>query len=123
RRGDALLQFAHFRRERRLVTHGAGHTAQERGHFRTGLRETEDVVDEHQHVRLLHIAEILGDSQTGEAYAQTRTRRLVHLTVNQLDLIENVGFLKLEVEVVAFTRALAHAAEHGLTTVFLRDVV
>ena len=50
RRGDALLQLAHLRRQVRLVADGAGHAAEKRRHFRAGLREAEDVVDEEQHV-------------------------------------------------------------------------
>ena len=48
--GDAFLQIAHLGRQGRLITHRAGNTAQQRRHFRTGLGEAEDVVDEQQHV-------------------------------------------------------------------------
>jgi len=123
RRRDALLQIAHLRRERRLITHGARHTAEERGHFRTGLREAEDVVDEDEHVRVFLIAEILGDRQTREADAQTRIRRLVHLAVDQRAGVDDARLLHFQIEIVPFARALAHAAEHGLTAVSLRDVV
>ena len=49
-RGDALLQLAHLGRQRRLVADGAGHAAEQRRDLRAGLHETEDVVDEEQHV-------------------------------------------------------------------------
>src|SRR5690606_30711703 len=42
-RGDSLLQRAHFGGQRRLVTHGAGHTAEQRAHLATRLGEAEDV--------------------------------------------------------------------------------
>ncbi len=48
--GDALLQVAHLGGQRGLVTNGGGHTAQQCGNLGAGLRETEDVVDEQQHV-------------------------------------------------------------------------
>ena len=83
RRGDALLQVAHLRRQRRLVTHRARHAAEQRRHFRAGLREAEDVVDEHEHVGVLLVAEVLGDRQPRQTDAQARTRRLVHLAVDQ----------------------------------------
>ena len=86
RRGDALLQVAHLRRERRLVTHRARHAAEQRGHFGAGLREAEDVVDEHEHVGVLLVAEVLGDGEARQADAQTRARRLVHLAVDQRDM-------------------------------------
>src|SRR5690606_3787558 len=42
--GDALLELAHLGAQGGLVAHGAGHAAQEGGHFRAGLGEAEDVV-------------------------------------------------------------------------------
>src|SRR5690606_15931453 len=36
-RGDAFLQVAHLRGQRRLITDGARRAAQKRGHFRTRL--------------------------------------------------------------------------------------
>ena len=71
-RGDAFLQIAHFRGERRLITDGAGRAAQQRGHFGTGLRKTENVVDEQQHVLVLLIAEIFRDGQTRKAPTRRR---------------------------------------------------
>ena len=83
RRRDALLQIAHLRRERRLVTHRARHAAEQRRHFGPRLREAEDVVDEHEHVGVLDVAEILGDRESAQADAKARARRLVHLTVDE----------------------------------------
>src|SRR4051812_25584164 len=42
RGGDPLLQLAHLVSQRRLVTHGTGHPAEQRGDFLTGLGEPED---------------------------------------------------------------------------------
>ena len=84
-RGDAFLQVAHFGGERRLITDGARRAAQQRGHFGTGLRETENVVNEQQHVLIFFVAEILGDGERGQRHAETRAGRLVHLAVNQAD--------------------------------------
>ena len=86
RRGDALLEETHFVGERRLVTDGGRRAAEERGHFGTGLGETENVVDEEQHVLVLLVAEILGHRERGEGDAHTGARRLVHLAVNEGDL-------------------------------------
>jgi hypothetical protein len=55
--------------------------AEQRRHFRAGLREAEDVVDEEQHVLAL-ISEIFGD-QSGEADASASAGRLVHLAEHQ----------------------------------------
>ena len=131
--GDALLQRAHVGGERRLITHGRGNTAEQRRHFRAGLREAEDVVDEEQHVLAL-IAEMLGDGQTGEADAGAGARRLVHLAEHQRAFRPSplasfcgsaltLGFDELVIEVVAFAGALADAGEHRITAVGLGDVV
>ena len=69
-RRDALLQLAHLRRQRRLIPHRARHAAEQRRDLGTRLREPEDVVDEHQHVGVLDVAEILRDCQ-----ARSPTRR------------------------------------------------
>ena len=53
-----------------LVTDGGGHTAKKRRDLGTGLGETEDVVDEQQHI-LTAIAEVLSLGKAGQADAQT----------------------------------------------------
>ena len=82
RGGDALLQRAHVGGERRLVADGGRDAAEQRRHFRAGLGEAEDVVDEEEHVLAL-VAEILGDGEAGEADAGAGARRLVHLAEDQ----------------------------------------
>ena len=122
-RGDALLQRAHLGCQRRLIAYGGRHTAEQRGYLGAGLREAEDVVDEQQHVLTLDIAEILRHRQAGKCHAHTRSRRLVHLAVNQRGLVDNAGFLHLVVQIVALTGTLADAGEYGDTAVLLCDVV
>ena len=61
--GDALLQFADFGVQVRLVSHGGRHAAQQRRDFRAGLHEAENVVDEEQHVQAFFVAEIFGHGQ------------------------------------------------------------
>ena len=121
--GDALLQSAHFGGQRRLVAHGAGHAAQQCGHLGTRLGETEDVVDEEQHVLVFLIAEILGHGQSGKPHAHTGSRRLVHLAVDQGSLVDDAAFLHFIVQVVALAGAFSHAREHGQAAVLLGDVV
>ena len=62
-RGDPLLQLAHLVGQRRLVAHGRRHPAEQRGDLGAGLGEPEDVVDEQQHVLVLHVAEVLRHGQ------------------------------------------------------------
>ena len=111
-RGDALLQLAHLGGERGLVAHGARHAAEQRGHLGAGLHEAEDVVDEEQHVLAALVAEVLGHGERRQGDAQAGSRRLVHLAVHQRGLVDDAGLRHLEVEVVAFAGALAHAGEH-----------
>ena len=87
RRGDPLLELAHLGRERRLVADGARHAAEQRRDLGARLDEAEDVVDEEEHVLAL-VAEVLGHRQAGEADAQARARRLVHLAVAERDLVD-----------------------------------
>ena len=134
RGGDALLQRAHVGRERRLIAHRRRNAAEQRRHFRAGLGEAEDVVDEEQHVLAL-VAEIFGDGQAGQADAGAGARRLVHLAVHQrafraggravvlLRVLVDAGFDELVIEVVALAGALADAGEHRIAAVRLGDVV
>ncbi len=126
--GDAFLQFAHFRGQRRLITDGAGHAAQQGRHFRTGLRETEDVVDEQQRVGAGFVAEIFGHGQGAQGHAKPCTRRLVHLAEDHDGLIDDVfaggadlGFLHFEPEIGSFAGAFADAGEDGISAVLLGD--
>src|SRR5690606_25509488 len=113
--------------ERRLVAHGRRNTPEKRRHFRTRLREAEDVVDEEQHVLAL-VAEVFGDRQTGEADARARTGRLVHLAVHECSLrafaaalLVDAGLDELVIEIVALAGALADAGEHRVTAMRLGD--
>ena len=130
RRRDAFLQFTHFGGEVRLITHRARHAAEQRRHFRTRLREAENIVDEEQHVLAFLIAEIFGDGEAGQTHAQARPGRLGHLAIDQRDLrfgpilrIDDAGFLHFHPEVIAFAGALAHAGKHRNAAVLHGDVV
>ena len=130
--GDALLQLAHLGGQRRLIAHRRRDTAQQRRHFRAGLGEAEDVVDEEQHVLAFLVAEIFGHGQAGQRDAGAGARRLVHLAVDQRHLgafgrasseLDDAGLDHLVIEVVAFAGALADAGEHRQAAVRLGDVV
>ena len=122
-RGDAFLERAHLVGEVRLVTHSGRHTAKQRGHLGTGLGEAEDVVDEQQHVLVLHITEVLRHGQCGQRDTQTRPRRLIHLAEDQRGLAEHACLRHFADQVVAFTGTLANAGEHGHAAVVLRHAL
>ena len=69
------------------------------------------------------VAEVLRHRQAGEPDAQARSGRLVHLAVDERDLVEHARLLHLEEQVVALARALADAGEDRHAAVLLRDVV
>ena len=119
-RGDALLQLAHLGGQGGLVADGARHAAEQRRDLGARLHEAEDVVDEEQHVLAAHLAEVLGHREAGEADAQTRARRLVHLAEDEGGLVDHARLLHLEPEVVALARALADAREHREAAVLVR---
>ena len=128
RAGDAFLQLAHFGGQRRLITDGAGHAAQERRHFRAGLREAEDVVDEQQRVGPGRVAEPLAHGQGRQGDAEAGAGRLVHLAEDHGRLrddravgLADLGFLHFQPEVVAFAGALADAGEHRVAAVLAGD--
>mmetsp|Transcript_8741 Transcript_8741/g.32960 ORF Transcript_8741/g.32960 Transcript_8741/m.32960 type:complete len:514 (-) Transcript_8741:27-1568(-) len=132
--GDALLEGTHVRGKCRLVSHRGRNTSEQRRHFRTRLREAEDVVDEEEHVLALLVAEVLRDGKAGQGHAGARTRRLVHLSVHERGLgalggvvrvvdLDDAAFHHLVVQVVALAGALSDAGEHGVATVVHGDVV
>jgi peptide chain release factor 1 len=87
------------------------------------LSKAEDVVDEEEHVLALHVTEVLRHGETGEADPKPGAGRLVHLTIDQRDILQDLGFLELQVQVVPFAGALTHAAEHRPAAVTLGHVV
>ena len=121
--GDALLQLAHLVGQRRLVAHGRGHAAQKGGDLGAGLDEAEDVVDEEQHVLVLHVAEVLGHGQRGQGDPQPDPRGLVHLAVDEGGLVDDARLLHLQPHVGALAGALPHAGEDRDTTVLLGHAV
>src|SRR5690606_24988653 len=127
--GNTLLQGAHVGRERRLIAHSGGDTAEQSGHFGAGLRETEDVVDEEQNVLAFDVTEIFRLREAGESNTHTGSGRLVHLAIDQRHLglvafgVDNAAFDHFVVKVVTLTRPLANASEHRVTAVAHGDVV
>merc|ERR1719474_1855641 len=127
--GDTLLHGTHVSGQSGLVTDSRGDTTEQGRHLRTSLGEPEDVVDEEQHVLALLVAEVLGNSQSGEGNTGTGARGLVHLSVHQGDLgglvlqRDDTTLNHLVVQIVALPGPLADTGEHGETTVSLGNVV
>ena len=120
--GDALLELAHLGGQRGLVANGGGHAAEKGRDLGARLGEAEDVVDEQEHVLAL-VTEELGRGEAGEGHAHARSRRLVHLAVDQAGLVDDAGLAHLKVEVGALAGALADAGEDRGAAVLLGEVV
>ena len=124
------MQRPHLRTQGRLIAHGRRHATQKGRDFRTGLREPENVVDKQEHVLVFLVPEIFRNGQPGKPDPEPRARRFVHLSVHQRGFrlgevggINNFGILHFVPQVIAFTRALAHARKHGKAAVMQGDVV
>jgi len=120
---DTLLEGTHIGGERGLISDGGWDTSEQSGHLRAGLGESEDVVDEEQHILVLLISEVLSDRETCQTDTGSGTRWLVHLTVHEGGLrsrairLDDTGLDHFVVEIVALTSSFADTGEHGETTV------
>ena len=122
-RCDPLLEEAHLVGQVRLVTDLEGIRPEQGGDLRSGLGETEDVVDEQQHVLTLDVTEVLGDGQRGQA-TRRRTPGGSSIWPNtRRRLLDDAGLLHLEEEIGALTGPLADAGEHRDAAVLVGDPV
>lgn len=101
----------HVSRQRGLVTDSRGDTTEQGRHLRTGLGETEDVVDEEKHILALLVTEVFRDGETSERNTGTGTRGLVHLTEDKSDLgvtleVDDTGLNHFVVQIVTLTGTL-----------------
>lgn len=65
-------------------------------YLRTSLCESEDVVNEEQHILTLLITEVLCYSQSSQSHSGTGTWGLVHLSVHQGDLAGKKKFRQFQ---------------------------
>ncbi len=116
---DTFLQLAHFGRESRLVSHCGRHTPQQRGHFRTGHRETEDIINEEQNIAAL-IAEILSHGEGCERHTQTNAGRLVHLAKDHDRIFHHARFEHFTIQLRTFASAFPYPRENRIALMFRR---
>jgi hypothetical protein len=72
------------------------------------LSETENVVNEKEHVLALLITEVLGDGEAGKSDTGTSARRLVHLAEDEGDFrftleVDDTGFNHFVVQIITLT--------------------
>jgi len=102
------LHATHIGRESGLITDSGGYTTEQGRHLGTSLSETENVVNEEQHILTLLITEVLGNGQASKGNTGTGTRGLVHLTKYKSDLgvtleVDNTGLYHFVVKIVTLT--------------------
>jgi peptide chain release factor 1 len=112
-----------------LISDSGGNTSEEGRHFRAGLGESENVVDEKEHILSLFISEVLGNGQTSKSDTGTCTWGFVHLSVDEGSLglvtfhIDDIGLNHFVVEIVTFTGTFSDTGENRVTTMGFGDVV
>jgi peptide chain release factor 1 len=126
--GNTLLQGTHISGKGGLVTDSGGNTTQKGRHLGTGLSETENVVNEEQHILTLLITEVLSNGKTSKSDTGTGSRGLVHLTEDKSDLgltlkVNDTSLLHLTVQIVTLTGSLTDTGENRETTMGLGNVV
>ena len=94
-----------------MVTDGRGDTTEQRRHFGTSLSETENVVNEEQHILSFLVTEVLGNGETSESDTGTGTWGLVHLTEDESDLgvaieVDDTSLNHFVVQIVTLTGTL-----------------
>jgi len=104
------IHATHISGKRGLVTDGRGNTTKKSRHLGTSLGETENVVNEEQHILAFLVTEVLRNSQTGKGDTGTGTRRLVHLTEDKGDLgitleIDNTSLNHFMVQIITLASA------------------
>src|SRR5690625_728596 len=114
-RGNTLLENTHLISQGWLVAHGGRHTAQKGRNLRTSLGETEDVVDEQQHVLVLNIAEVLRHGQAGQSHAHTNSWWFVHLAEHEGGVLQFDHFFHFQEQFVAISCTLDNTREPGGT--------
>jgi len=139
-RSNTLLEGTHVGGESRLVTYGRGNTTQKGRYLRTSLGETENVVDEEQHILARLVTEVFGDGKTSQGYSRTSTGGFVHLSVHEgglgasTDVFSGLQILRVlqfdyargdhfVIQIISFSCTLTDTSEHRETTVGLGNVV
>lgn len=126
--GNSLLQGTHIGGQGWLVTDSRWNTTQQGGHLGTSLSESENVVNEQQHILTFFVSEVFSNGQTGQSNSSSGSWWLVHLTENQGDLgvtleVDDTGLLHFTVQIVTLSGSLTDTGENGETTVGLGNVV
>ena len=94
-----------------MVTDSGRDTTEQGRHLGTSLSETENVVNEEQHILSFLVTEVLGNGETSESDTGTGTWGLVHLTEDESDLgvaieVDDTSLNHFVVQIVTLTGTL-----------------
>ena len=123
RRRNALLQFRHFRKQRRLITDRCRHASEQAGQLAARLNEAERVVHQEQYLLGYMVAQIFCISERREADAKTHTGRLVHLPEHHQRARHDPRILHVMPEFVPLTYPLADPGKNRNALVQANDGV
>ena len=111
--GDALLQPRQLGAHRGLIAQARRHLPHQAGHLHAGLDESENIVDQQQHITMLVVPEILGHRQRHVAHAEPAARRLIHLAEHHHHVRQHAGRLHVAVKLFPFATTFADAAKNA----------
>ncbi len=109
--GDALLQLRQFGAHGRLITQARRHLPHQTRHFHAGLDETENIIDQQQHIPMLVIAKILCHCQRCMADAETGAGRFVHLAEHHHHILQHTRRFHIPIELFSLATAFPDAAK------------
>eukprot|EP01083_Nonionella_stella_P023190 64104_1 len=133
-RGNTLLKGSHISGKGGLVSYSGRNTSKKGRYLRSGLGETENVVDEEQHILSLLVTEVLGNGESGKGDTGTGTWGLVHLSVHKGSLgslggatglidLDDTSLNHLVVKIVTLTSTLSDTSEDRVSSVVHGNVV
>merc|ERR1719300_754079 len=102
----------------RLVTDSRRNTTEQGTDFGTSLCETENIINEQQHILSVNITEVFCLSQTSKSNAHSHSGGFVHLSENKGALrlssfvdLNNTGVHHFVVEIISFSSSFTNTSE------------
>lgn len=124
---DSLLKLTKICGQGGLVTHSGGDSSQQSTHLGVSLGETENIINEQQHVSVLLVSEVLGDGKSGKPDSGSSTGGLVHLSVHKRGSasffeINYFEFLHFSIQIISLSGTFSHTGEYRVSSMMLSDV-
>src|ERR1700720_1713879 len=88
-RHKAFLKSSYFTRQGGLVADSGRQAAEQTRYLRSRLDKSKNVVHQQKDVLVALVAEIFSDGKRSQRHAPARTRRFVHLSIDEHGTLEN----------------------------------